>query len=69
MTCRLSGQVRNACPFMVPVPKPPDSERGAGTRGLRPSFVSLLVDDSMSIEHIAHLVGRISTVVAGTVHR
>ena len=37
MTCGLSGQVRNACPFMVPVPKPPDSEQGAGTRWLRPA--------------------------------
>lgn len=41
----------------------------SGHPGLRPSFVSLLADDSMSIEHIARLVGRISTVVAGTVHR
>jgi integrase len=38
-------------------------------RELRHSFVSLLSDDGMPIEHIARLVGHISTAVTETVYR
>jgi len=38
-------------------------------RELRHSFVSLLSDDGMSIEHIARLVGHTSTAVTETVYR
>ena len=38
-------------------------------RELRHSFVSLLSDDGMPIEHIARLVGHTSTTVTETVYR
>ena len=38
-------------------------------RELRHSFVSLLSDDGMPIEHIARLVGHTSTAVTETVYR
>ena len=48
----------------------PGSTRGSGHLAeLRHSFVSLLSDDGMPIEHIARLVGHTSTAVTETVYR
>lgn len=38
-------------------------------RGLRHSFVSLLSDDGVPLENIAHLVGHQTTTVIETVYR
>jgi len=51
-------------------PRRPVWRRGEWTpRELRHSFVSLLSDDGMPIEHIARLVGHTSTAVTETVYR